>query len=468
MKSKQVCKGLFGVLFAFLLLMSTVMGGRVFSPAYADTPEYTSPLEDLQKDEKFNADDYPENKKDNTIKVIQIAEGCNGELFIYTYTPNPALCCYVNRVNMSLSESVDGANLYRLLFVKNDGVFCKYVVDNFKVINAPVRYYNITSLQRAWLSSVDPVLSNGNSLRAVPISVGQLWTVENIENRIVYFASQTDVVVIEKARNGFVRYIDGLSAGGLFFDDDKDSHYVAFSCNYRIDELKGADIYYSYRSVYCRYALITGWHYSYGDSVSTVVTVKPDKITTKDHFRKHEWNRIERVSDFIENENLPAEKKQLLNGLEWVLRFAETDYYRSNDTQVETYTEVLECSILRLEFESQGISYNLGVVDGVRVPGSTPDNNAGFESFEDFIVSLLKRIWNTIKTFFTGKSTWWIYVIVAVAILVVGLPLLSVFVPVVGKVIVLIVKAVGKALWWLICLPIRGIAALVRKWRGGS
>ncbi len=48
MKSKQVCKRLFGVFFAFLLLVSAVMSGRVILPAFAATTQYTSVLEDLQ------------------------------------------------------------------------------------------------------------------------------------------------------------------------------------------------------------------------------------------------------------------------------------------------------------------------------------------------------------------------------------------------------------------------------------
>ena len=64
MKSKQVCKRLFGVFFAFLLLVSAVMSGRVILPAFAATTQYTSVLEDLQKDSEFNASAYPDNAAD--------------------------------------------------------------------------------------------------------------------------------------------------------------------------------------------------------------------------------------------------------------------------------------------------------------------------------------------------------------------------------------------------------------------
>ena len=42
---------------------------------------------------------------------------------------------------MSLSESVDGTQLYGLTLINSDGVFCKYKVNGVTVSSDVVRYY---------------------------------------------------------------------------------------------------------------------------------------------------------------------------------------------------------------------------------------------------------------------------------------------------------------------------------------
>ena len=56
--SKQAFKSLFGVLFALLLFVAAVMGGQAILPAFADEAHYTGVLDDLRKDNEFNADEY--------------------------------------------------------------------------------------------------------------------------------------------------------------------------------------------------------------------------------------------------------------------------------------------------------------------------------------------------------------------------------------------------------------------------
>ena len=79
MKSKQVCKKLFGIFFALLLLVSAIMSGRVILPAFAAEKQYTGVLQDLQKDSEFDTSAYPDKSDDFSIQVIQIAESTDGE-----------------------------------------------------------------------------------------------------------------------------------------------------------------------------------------------------------------------------------------------------------------------------------------------------------------------------------------------------------------------------------------------------
>lgn len=118
------------VVIALVLLMLSVMGGRYISSAFADTQQYTSALTDLQKDSSFNTADYPDKADDYAIRFIQIAESTDKELFVYTYQPSQKTTYLVaTEINMSLSESVDGTQLYGLTLINSDGVFCKYKVN---------------------------------------------------------------------------------------------------------------------------------------------------------------------------------------------------------------------------------------------------------------------------------------------------------------------------------------------------
>lgn len=87
MINKQAKERLYSVILALLLLAVMLVGGRCISFAFADTPQNTSALTDLQKDSTFNAAEYPDNANDFSIQVIQIAESTNKGLLVYTYQP---------------------------------------------------------------------------------------------------------------------------------------------------------------------------------------------------------------------------------------------------------------------------------------------------------------------------------------------------------------------------------------------
>ena len=84
MKNKRIKSGIIIIVFAFMLVLS-LFAGQGATSAFADTSNFSSVLADLQKDSNFDLADYPENPKDYSIKVIQIAESESGNLFLYTY-----------------------------------------------------------------------------------------------------------------------------------------------------------------------------------------------------------------------------------------------------------------------------------------------------------------------------------------------------------------------------------------------
>ena len=71
------------------------------------------------------------------------------------------------------------------------------------------------------------------------------------------------------------------------------------------------------------------------------------------------------VFNVCEGVSLSDSEKQKLKGYDWVLNFAVTDYSQSSSQyhSKANSTIVGEVTILRLKFTTNGIVYNLGVID---------------------------------------------------------------------------------------------------------
>ena len=111
----------------------------------------------------------------------------------------------------------------------------------------------------------------------------------------------------------------------------------------------------------------------------------------------YKWDRIESVEKFTGSEDktkifksrggdqsavtLTGETLNELKGKKWVLRFTETDYIvQSGGTTGATTansTLVGDVTILRLKFVTDGITYNLGVIDNKQTGGREPSNEPG-------------------------------------------------------------------------------------------
>lgn len=142
------------MIFFFLLLG---VGAQI---ARADASAYTNVLDDLRADESFTAADYSVNYKDNSIKVIQIAESTDGELFIYTYQPTGQYRD-LKASSINIARKPDNSlNLkfenYALTFLNSAGVFFKYKVENFEIETTPIRYKH--SKRRRTMKSKESLL----------------------------------------------------------------------------------------------------------------------------------------------------------------------------------------------------------------------------------------------------------------------------------------------------------------------
>lgn len=443
------------MLLAFVLGISAVItAAQVTVIAKAkSTITYTNVLEDLQRDSSFSKENYPEKETDYSLQIIQLAESSDKELFVYVYQPSGQLKGLVaSSINISttINDAVSYHN-YKLELLNADGVFFKYKVSDFVVKDDAVRYYAITSVYRKWDKTIDPATGNDNTVTEVNYNVSKQYAFGTINGKPYVNCVDIDTIVVTDKFVGFVRYENGFT----LYNSACDSHFVAFNTDKPIDKLLEADVYYTTQSYNWNWTAFVGEKETFGTKQDNYSYLKyTDKVehTGEGWFAgTYKWDRIQTVDDFISGENrenifhgavldvkvstkLTESALNELKGKKWVLRFTETAYsftpdYTGTGSQYSSSTVVGDVTILRLKFETDGITYNLGVIDNKQTGGKDPSNST------DIDVSLND----------TGKK------LAALIMLILAIVLLAPVLPYILKAVV-----------WIVMLPINGIAALIK------
>lgn len=464
------------LLLMFVMLTTFCIFGQVANKVFAETPNNTSVLADLQKDSNFKVTDYRDKADDYSIDIIQIAESTAKELLIYTYQPCQRTCYLVATcINMSLSDKVTGTNLHNLELISQEGVFCKYRVKNLVVANTNLRYYNITSIYRAWNDSIDKPSGNNNTINEVAYNVGKLFKAENFEGSIRYSYELKETIEILNPYTGFLQYSDGFF---LYLKSCR-SHYIAFNTDKQIDYLLEADVSFTHQSVKTAFGL--GGTTEYGEPITEPRTLKGSEKggNTADGWfsKKYEWQRIQSVDTFCNTEELnPEVEKDLKDkNLKWVLRFYESDYkYMSTGSHfdIEEYTKVTEVTILRLKFITGFKLYDLGAVSS-KITGSNTEwdnTNPNESDFFGWLGRLFKKLAEKL-----GIPEWVLILIIVILVLAILMPILGLIFPPLGQILKLVLKGIIKALeWlikaiiWIIVLPFKCIVLIVNKVKGGG
>lgn len=439
----------------------------------AEKTTYTSVIEDLSADSTFKLTDYPENYTDYSINVIQVAESTDKELYIYVYIPTPGI--EVTTLNMTTSKDVTSVKNYKLKLLSKSTTLYKFVVNNFSLRPTETRYYNIVSIFRLPNRLIDKAPDNGNTINEVAHEVAQLWTFTGSGASTEVTRVDTETITITDKYVGFVRYPQDmqLSSGvTLAFGRTEpgfDSHFVAFNTDRKIDKLLEADVYYTSQT-YSHYKETSGLvtvkdEEAFGNEIETTVHLTYNDVGggTAGKFRTYEWYRIQTIEEFLIAENkeyiyncgvfniktqdkLTSEGRRNLQDKTWVLRFAETDYKNTGsvtpvDIRRENWTIVGNVTILRLKFDCNGQIYNLGVVDGKHTGDGIPDN--------EHITSIEPNtsLFNGIKKVFKIIA----YCLLCILAFIILAPIL----PYIIKAILLVIKYVLLAIWWIITLPMK-------------
>lgn len=412
----------------------------------AETDSHTDVITDLMRDDTFKMSDYPRISTDRSLKVIGIAEGKGDSLFVYVYNPSGDRVATKLRMSVTLGKDYAPKD-YTLKEMSHKGTLSKYLVEGYTVSSESKRYYDLIAIYRAWDSSIgDNESGNDNVISEVVYKVGKNYTViDTADGGIDYSCNDIDVIEITDKYCGSVRYNNGFH----LWKDKCDSWFVAFDTDRRIDTLKEADVSFvseriTYRGNNSEYIedVVRTEHPSITIRASDVVTNDADGLFAK----TYEWNRIETVSYFKSKNDLTAECEKNLEGKQWVLRFFESDYIHSQSvygSYTGAKTKVTEVTILRLNFETLGKSYNLGVVDNYQSPDDKNDNNNDNElknPIDDFV-----DWWNSVKEWFNNAKNALdtaMEVIKVIFFAVVGLILFAVLFPIISYPIKWIIKEI--------------------------
>ena len=398
------------------LVVLLTAGGELCLSAFAvETGErqYSSVLDDLQKDPAFDAADYPIIPGDSSLRVLHLAESKDGEVLVYVYQPGGtkvATC-----VNMSLNYG-DYA-FYTLSLIQKDGVFFKYKIDNLSVSSEEKRVYDLVSILRPWEEGVDlPAdMVTENTINEAAFKVGRSFVYSGVDGLISLKVEDLDVVTVTGKYVGFMRYPAGQ--GFLFSDYDCDVHFVAFSTDKKIENLLTADVYYEIQS-YEEIGLVSTPEYGQIEKKYVRLTAMVDfEYDGHGWFApSYSWKKIQTSADFLNSEeagymyqagvfNVNVQSlvndaaKETIASHEWVLRFALTEYHEweggtpTFPRTLHSYSIVGNVSLVRLAFETDGVYYDLGVVDNKQTGSGSPVNDIDIkvelQEMWEMIISLL-------------------------------------------------------------------------------
>ena len=453
------------VYIALIALVATLIS-TALTPTLllAEETEYSNVLTDLEKDESFDETHYPTKANDYSLDVIQIAESVDKELFVYVYQPsgNAVQASSIN-VSLTIYDEVQFRN-YKLRYINSDGVFFKYKVEGIVVSTLPMRYYSISSIYRRYDKNVDKPVSGGNTVSEVPYSVAKQYCFGTLNGQP--YCSVVDIETIEITEKfvGYVQYSNGFE---LWTASACHSHFVAFDTDRRMDKLLEVDVEYTAQK-YIRHSTLLSIGDPVFDPKSEPILVELNHKQWAEHkgdgwgAGTYNWKRIETVDEFIaENtgyqnvysgaifdvnigNRIDPDAETELKKNKWVLRFCETEYKHYSDMGTGYYdagTIIGDVSLLRLKFETDGLTYNLGVIDNKQSGSDKPinDENTFFDPAE-----WLQNLWDKMKETF-DKYKWIVYVVIAIVILM----FISPFIPM-----------LIKATLWIVCLPFRLIGAI--------
>lgn len=430
-------------------------------PAYADE-SVSGILSDFAGTD-FDIEQYPLKENDYSLEVKQIAETSDKELIVYVYQPFGNLSEF-NAKQIRLSTGINDNISYRdydLECLDVEKSIGKYRVKDFKLLSDKLRYYAIACIFRKWQSSVDKPSANDNTVSYVAFDVSQLWTASTVNGEVSYTLTVLDTIVVTNHRAGLYDYSTSAPLGGNYtvFED----YTIAFSTDIKMDKVYEADVTYAVKTLINEFPEVPKF-----DWVEYHATVRADETTSaKDGYwwwcsDTYTWSKIETVASYMKRVKLTDDAKKQIKDMDWVL------HYYDRSVSVNDLTNkyagpltIRDTAILRLKYEKDGKTYNVGVIDNKTNPTGTSDRDYSADDPLNWFRAFLKWI--------KDNWEWLLGVVIGIVVLIVAIIVLSPFLPIILSGIGSVLTAVGhcllwllKGLWWLVTAPFRLIVHLVK------
>ena len=372
--------------------------------------QYSSPIEDLEAAGNFDSKDYPDIATDYSLQIIALSESVEGELYVYVYQPCAAtklLTATSITLDAPINNETRNFRVYSLSLLGTQGVFHKYRVNSITLRETPVRKYSISEIFRAFDSTIDEAPGN-NTISEKAYPVGKMWTLTDASSTISTELVYEDVIDVTEKHIGYVKYKQGsLADAFLGYTSQIHSHYIAFSTDKPIDKIYEVDVYFKTQNVdiYPEENLGIWTETTRGPKVDNYITLTSSQVleinTSGFHSDYYKYKRIQSVDAFLEMEKQDITNQGGLEGKEWILRFYETSWTDTlhtvggTDGTIGTYqgsahsTEVTDVALLRIEYEYDGVIYNLGVVDNMQTGSKDSDGSHGGLNIEDMLSAIL-------------------------------------------------------------------------------
>lgn len=412
-KQKTFSQRTCAFLIVALLLFELAVG--FFGIRASAASQYSSPLEDLEATGNFDATDYPDIATDYSIQVIALAESVDGELYVYVYQPCAAtklLTATSITIDAPINDESRNFRIYSLTLLGVQGVFHKYRVNSLTLRETPVRKYSVSEIFRAFDSKID-IAPDFNTISEKAYPVGKMWTLSDAGSTTSTEVVYEDVIDVTEKHIGYVKYDKGSVIDAfLGYTSQIHSHYIAFSTDRPIDKIFEVDVYFKTQSVNTYPEENAGlWtETTRGPKEEHYITLTSSQVleinTSGFHPDYYKYKRIQSVDAFLEMEKQDITNQDGLEGKEWILRFYETTW---SDTITSTgsggmdggvgvlqgsarRTEVTDVALLRIEYEYDGVVYNLGVVDDMQTGSKEADGSHGGMTVEDLLGLILGAI----------------------------------------------------------------------------
>lgn len=429
---------------------------------------YSNALSDLKRAENFDIKDYPYIEEDYSLSVIQVAESSDRDVFVYVYQPCGKLVATSINMARQKYENFD-AKLYNLELLNSNGVFFKYKIEGLTATSEVVRHYNIFAIYRAKMDNLDADITDLNITERA-YKVGTCYSISTgVDGSYLYGNTRSETIEITTKWTSFIRYTNE----SVLFPANTDSFFVAFSTDKQIDSLREAKLTYKKYTYDCYNNIAGGGIIIDGDHTQ-IASINNDvsemalayghysDYTTHNHSeiktvtkelsasnseeivvgglfkKKYSWKEIEPATTFLnENKNnLGAGSTSMIADKDWVLRFDSAKFDKGTEylmaSPIKNYekgTVVEDVTILLLTFETEGVTYSMGVVDNKQDSTTTP-------------AGITQNRWQKIR------SVLIILLVLVASALVISL--ISPFLPVLFQGIAYIAKWICQGLWWFV------------------